>query len=75
MLQGFLTSQDTMMRNFLASQASRRDRQGNDSPDLSDSEQHGDDTRVKDHGKLISKFIKSDAFSGDMSKWMIGASS
>ena len=77
LLQSFLTSQESMMRNIFDAQkkeeAARRDRrasQAPDGPDMSDSDDlEGGDVRTKDTGRLISKFIKQDAFAGDMAKW------
>ena len=81
MLQTFLTAQQNgiaeqqnMMREFLTEQArartvqhDRRASQAPDGPEMSDSEVD-DDHHVRDHGKLISKHIKPDTFSGDMAK-------
>ena len=69
LLSGFLASQKDMMKEFLDAQRTQRGRQGNDSPEMSDSDQEGDEFTMKDQGKLISKFVKPDAFSGDMAKW------
>ena len=77
LLQSFLSSQESMMRNVLdsqkASDTAQRDRrasQAPDGPDMSDSDDlEGGDVRMKDTGRLISKFIKPDAFAGDMAKW------
>ena len=77
LLQGFLQSQETMMRGIFSSQAAaqtaqreqRRASQAPDTAEMSDSELDGDTPRMKDQGKLVSKFIKADSFSGDASKW------
>ena len=77
LLQGFLQSQETMMRGIFSSQAAaqtaqreqRRASQAPDMAEMSDSELDGDTPRMKDQGKLVSKFIKADSFSGDASKW------
>ena len=57
MLQGFLTSQQTMMQEFLASQRNHQEH------DMDDEERDENDYHKKDHDKLIAKYIKSDAFS------------
>ena len=73
LLQGFLQSQETMMRGIFSSQAAaqeqRRASQAPDTAEMSDSELDSDAPRMKDQGKLVSKFIKADPFSGDASKW------
>ena len=85
MLQAFLTAQQNvaqeqqnMMRQFLAEQSrvrmaqhDRRTSQAPASAEISDSEidDVDNDHDVRDKGKLISKHITPDRFSGDMAKW------
>ena len=84
MLQAFLTAQQNvaqeqqnMMRQFLAEQSrartaqhDRRTSQAPASAEISDSEidDVDSDHDVRDKGKLISKHITPDRFSGDMAK-------
>ena len=68
-----------MMREFLREQARTReedrDRRASQAPvppDMSDSDDvddRGSEYHVKERGRLISKHIKPDGFSGDMTKW------
>ena len=71
--------QQNMMREFLREQAKtraedrdRRASQATEGPDLSDSsdvDDIDDNLHVREKGRLISKYVKSDTFNGDQAKW------
>ena len=65
-MRGIFTAQAAAQT---AQREQRRASQAPDTAEMSESELDGDTPRMRDQGKLISKFIKADSFGGDMSKW------